>query len=284
MNKLILAAAAALMLIGSSLSSARADDNLNGTWAVLNLNGETRLEVSWTNGHGSDHESTLRPVDVNALGIAAALASAGEHVRFALHREAGDYAMEGWVGSGKGGGTYSFPPNVAFFQFLRSRGYTIEGPENELAAADLDITHAYVDELARAGVALDFQQLISFRALNIDGAYIKDMSSLGFAHLDAEQLVSMKALHIDRTYVEGMRTQGVTDLTAHNVVELKALHVDANYMQELAAGGYPHLSAHDYVQLKALHVDGAYLKRLASHGLNHLTVEQIVNYKALGIQ
>jgi hypothetical protein len=283
MKKFTFASLAALLLIASSATMLRADDSVNGTWALLSEAGETRLEISRTNGRSSS-ESTLRSVDANALGIAGALASSGEHVRFGLHREAGDYSLEGWVASGKGGGTYTFTPNAAFFDDMRSRGFKVAGSENELAAGDMDLTREYVNELQHAGVSLDFDRLIAFRALGIDGAYIKDMASLGFTHLDANQLESMKALHIDRAYVEGIRAQGVTGVDERSVVELKALHVDASYMQALAAAGYPRLSAHDYAQLKALHVDSEYVKTLARHGLTHLTVEQLVDYKALGIR
>lgn len=283
MKKFTLASLATLLLIASSLTVAFADDSINGTWALQSDAGETRLEINWSNGR-SHSESTLRSVDANALGIASALTSSGEHVRFGLHREAGDYALEGWVAGGKGGGTYTFTPNAAFFDEMRSHGYKVAGPENELAAADLDITREYVNELERSGVSLDFDQLIAFRALGIDGAYITAMASAGFTHLDADQLVSMKALHIDRTYVDGLHAQGVTGVNERSVVELKALRVDASYIQGLAAAGYPHLSAQDYVQLKALRVDGEYVTNLARHGLTHLTVQQLVNSKALGIR
>lgn len=283
MKQYTFASLAALLLVTSTLTMVRADDSINGTWTLLSEANNVRLDLSWSNGRSSS-ESTLRPIDANALGIASALASNGERVRFGLHREAGDYSLEGWVASGKGGGTFAFTPNAAFFDDLRSRGYKATGPEKELAAADLDVTREYVNELERAGVSLDFDRLIAFRALGIDGAYINAMASVGFTHLSAEQLESLKALRIDRDYVEGIRAQGVTGVTEESAVELKALHVDASYMQELADAGYPHLSARDYVQLKALHVDGAYVKDLARHGLTHLSVEQLVNYKALGIR
>lgn len=283
MKRFIFGSLAALLLVASTITMLRADDSISGTWALLSEAGQVRLQLSWSDGRSSN-ESTLRPVDANALGIASALASNGEHVRFALHREAGDYSLQGWLAGGKGGGSYTFTPNVAFFDYLRSRGYKVAGPANELAAADLDVTREYVSELERAGVSLDFDQLIAFRALGIDGAYITAMASVGFTHLSPDQLESMRALHIDRTYVEGIRAEGVTGVNEQSVVELKALRVDASYMQELAAAGYPHLSARDYVQLKALHVDGEYVKDLARHGLTHLTVEQLVSYKALGIR
>lgn len=283
MKHLVLMLVAALTVLGAG-ASARADAALNGTWSLLSDGKQPRLEMTYSNPNGSSHDTSVHDVDANALGISGALASSGEHVRFTLHREAGDFAMEGWVGNGQGGGTYAFTPNAAFFDDLRKRGFTIGGPDDELAAADLDITREFIDGVQQAGITLDFHNLIAFRALGVDGTYIHDMAAAGFTHLEAHQLIEMRALHIDRAYVEGMRAAGVTDLDERNVVELKALHVDGAYMQELAAGGYPHLSARDYVQLKALRIDGDYLKKLASHGFTHLTVQQLINYKALRIE
>jgi hypothetical protein len=282
MNTRPIAILAVAALVFGNHGSVRADAPLNGTWSILTNAGQTQLEMHWTSGHGSS-SSTLRPIDTNALGITSALASSGQHVRFALHREAGDFALDGWVGNAQGGGTDTFVPNSAFFSDLASRGYKVDRPEDELAAADVDITREYVDEIRHLGISTTFNNLITFRALGVDSAYIQELESVGFGHLDADQIVTMRALHIDRAYVKGLQAEGVSDLDASNVVSLKALRVDGNYMADLASNGYAHLAAHDYVTLKALHVDGDYIKKLASHGFTHLTIEQLVNYKALHI-
>jgi hypothetical protein len=271
------------LAVGAS-AHARADSPVTGGWSLATVASQLRLEISWSNADGTSHDNSSVTVDPAALGIGPALASSGQHIRFTLHREAGDFTMEGWVGNQQGGGTYTFEPNAAFFDALRARGFTISQPQDEVAAAELDVTLEFVDDVRRAGVNPEFHDLLAFRALGVDGAYIRDMAAVGFAHLEPHQLIEMRALHIDRAYVEAMRAQGVADLDAHSVVELKALHIDGGYLQELAANGYPHLTARDYVQLKALRIDGDYVKKLASHGYTHLTVQQLISYKALHIE
>jgi hypothetical protein len=241
------------LCIALTATVARAD-TLNGTWAVLNNGSETRMDLHWSNGSGSSNDSTLHDVDVNALGIAGALASSGQDVHFRLHREAGDYAMDGWVGGGKGGGTYAFTPNAAFFDDLRREGISVDQPEKQLTFANLDVTREYIADMRSAGYTLDAKELITFRALRID-----------------------------RAYIDSMRAQGLSNVDAREMVSLKALRVDAAYIQMLAGYGYAHLEAQQYVTLKALGIDGDYIKRLADRGFNHLTVRQLVNYKALGI-
>ena len=242
-----------LVCIALTATVARAE-TLNGTWSIWNSGSETRLELNWSNGGSSSHNSTLNDVDVNALGIASALASSGADVHFRLHREAGDYAMDGWVGGGKGGGTYVFTPNAAFFDELRKEGLDVSEPQKQLTFADLDITREYISDMRAAGYTLDAKDLITFRALRIDRAYIDSMRASGLQNVDAREMVS-----------------------------LKALGVDAAYIQMLARYGYAHLEAQQYVTLKALRIDGDYIKHLADRGFNHLTVRQLVSYKAMGI-
>jgi len=111
MKHCLFAVAAALLLASSWPGNARAASTLNGTWSILTRYGEVRLEMQWSDGRGSSN-SSVHGADVNALGIAGALASSGEHVHFSLHREAGDFAMDGWVGNAQGGGTYAFAPKA----------------------------------------------------------------------------------------------------------------------------------------------------------------------------
>jgi len=228
---------------------------INGTWSLSTGANHVQLELRWSNGNGSRSDSTQHDVNAGDLGIANALSSNGQHVQFTIHREAGDYAMDGWVGNGKGGGTYEFTPNDTFFADLRKRGFDVPSPEKQITCADLDITRKYVDELAGLGYKLDLDDLITFRALRID-----------------------------RAYVQGLRSQGIANLDQREVVDFKALDIDGSYIAMLAKNGYARLSARDYINLKALRVDEDYIKDLAAHGLTHLSVEQLVNYKALGIR
>lgn len=243
-----------LVLCVALMTTVARAETLNGSWSIWSTGSESLLELNWSNGSGSNHNSTLHDVDVNALGIASALASSGQDVHFRLHREAGDYAMDGWVGGSKGGGTYVFTPNAAFFDDLRKQGLDVSEPEKQLTFADLDITREYISDMRAAGYTLDVKDLITFRALRIDRAYIDSMRAQGLQHVDAREMVS-----------------------------LKALRVDAAFIQMLAGYGYAHLEAQQYVTLKALHIDGDYIKHLADHGFKHLTVQQLVSYKAMGI-
>ena len=118
----------------------------------LDGNGHVHLRTTWSDASGHHSNSEDREVDANVLGIAAPLASNGSHVRFGMHREAGDFVFEGWIASGNGAGTYTFTPDAAFFDDLRNRGFTIDGDDSmgkELSAASIDL-HAHMSMIFSA--------------------------------------------------------------------------------------------------------------------------------------
>jgi len=234
-------------------ASAKAD-TAQGTWSLSSANGSLQLEMHWSDGKGSQTNDHSGFVDAAALGIASALASAGQHATFHLHRDAGDFTFDGWLGKGEGAGNYTFTSNEAFFNALRSRGYNIETLNYKMAFATLDITNAYIDQMERLGYKGD-----------------------------VNHLVAMKALGVTPEYVAQLQSTGVTELDASHVISLKALHVNPQFIKEIASAGFPRLSANEYVTLKAMHVDAAYIRYLRSHGFKDLTVNQVVSMKAEGI-
>jgi hypothetical protein len=242
--------AIAFAVVAVLVLPARAD-TARGTWNITNVHGTLQLEMRWQSPDGRGNNDHSSYIDAKTLGIADALKSPGKHATFALHREAGDFAFEGWLGNGEGAGSYTFTPNDAFFASLRKRGYDITTMDFEMAFADLDITTKYVDE----------------------------MESLGFKG-DVSNLVALKALNVSQQYVRDLQGAGVTDITTPQIIALRALHVDRAYVSEIAAAGFPRLEASQYVTLKAMHVDGAYIRYLRSHGFKNLTVDQVVGMKA----
>jgi hypothetical protein len=199
-----------------------------GSWSIATVNGHAHLRTTWSDASGNHSSSEDRDVDANTLGIAAPLASNGSHVRFGIHREAGDFAFEGWMASGDGGGNFTFTPNAAFFDDLRKRGFTIDGDNpvgRELSAASIDLTLAYVGDLQRAGIELDFNRLITFRVLGIDSTYIRDLASVGFSHMEARQYIAFKSLGITSGYIRYLQAHSLRNLTPRAVIAAKSLQI-----------------------------------------------------------
>jgi hypothetical protein len=226
----------------------------SGTWSMQAVNGQYSLETRWSDTSGdnnvSDHEYITNAVD---LGISN-IAGTNGHVTFKQHHEAGDYAFEGWLSAGNGGGTYIFTTNDAFFNDLARRGYSFDSLGQKMAAANLDITTEYVNSIESAGF-----------------------------HVDAHKLITFKALRIDQRYLSDLKSAGINDLSDSQVVSLKALKVDLAYIRDLDSVGFGHMSAHEYVTFKAMKIDSAYIKYLTAHGFKNLTPNQVVTMKAMKV-
>jgi hypothetical protein len=215
-------------MIAPILAVAVAVSVATGSWSISTANGHVHLQTAWSDGSGNHSTSEDRDVDADKLGIAAPLASNGSRVRFGLHREAGDFAFEGWVASGNGGGTFTFTPDAAFFDDLRERGFAVDGENvrgEELRAASIDLTRAYVDDLQRSGIELDFNGLIRFRALGIDGTYVRDLASVGFAHMETRQYVAFKSLGVTSGYIRYLQAHGLRNLTPREVIAAKSQQI-----------------------------------------------------------
>jgi len=271
-------------------SQAAAQGPITGEWTVeRTASSPAKAQVDFRSDDATStrgHWNSSFDIDVDRLGLAPSdLDSDGKHVQFTFAREAGSFTCDGWAGHGRGAGTFTFSPSVAFLDGLRKRGFADITPHKQLAAATLDLTLAYIDGIAAAGFPHpSFDKLIAFRALSVTGQSIAELrTAFGGAQLDEEQVTSLAALRVTPAYIADMRTLGVDDMSPRRAVELKALGIDRAYVDSLAKAGYPKLAAHDLVQMKALGIDEAYIRRLADHGFKNLTVAQLVRMKAVGI-
>ena len=266
---------------------AHAQESLSGTWSISRERAAqtVHLDLRTTNASGEEHDQNSNDVPLRDLGLTPAQleSSAGNHVAFALRREAGSVDFDGWLGSGTGGGRFTFAPSSAYVRAMRARGYTIDNSHLVLAAALLDITTAYADRIEAANLGrAEFEKLIAFRALGIDTPYIAQMRAR-FQGVDADNVISLRALNVTPEYLSELRSLGLDPQTAEEAVELRALHIDAAYVRDLASAGYTHLAPHDLVEMKALGIDAAYIRRVEAHGFHHLPVGKLIETKAMGV-
>lgn len=228
-------------------------ETANGTWSLQTVNGQTYLDMRYSDGLGHHESESGHDINTSDYGISN-IGSVNGHVTFKNHRDAGDFVFDGWLKDGDGGGTYVFTPNDGFFGELTRRGYDVSDIGRKMTFANLDITMAYVNSIEAAGY-----------------------------HVDANKLVTFKALKIDQQYLQDMKSAGISDLSENQIVSLKALKVDLAYIRDLDSVGFGHMSAHDYVTFKALKIDSAYIKYLTAHGFKNLTPNQVVTMKAMKV-
>lgn len=254
MRLTLLALAAALALAGHSSATAA---NLTGSWSVTPAAapGKVYFELTIEDPQGHDHSRSGSDYTPSSIGLTAQqLSGAGHHVAFTIARDAGSFACDGWVANGRGGGSVTFAPSAAFISKMNARGYD-PTDEQIASAAIVDVSNAYIDGLASAGVEKpSFDDLIAMRALRIDGAYVNDLHSVGMNVTAPRELIQLKALGVDAAYVKTLVAVGYTNLSPQQLVQLRALKIDAAFVRKVQAHGIAHPTVEDLVRLKSLNV------------------------------
>lgn len=276
---------AAVLLLAAARAGAA--EVTSGHWQLHRAQDSRAIELQITterNGRMGGSWDSTHAVTANDLGLRdAQIDGVPSSATFALHREAGEFAFTGILGEGNGTGDMTFTPSDAFVAALAQRHMSASRPNELMAAAFVNLTMAYIDDVRANGFAdLSFDRVLGFRALGVTRDSITAQRRL-FGTLTPEDVESLTALHVTPEYVVQLRAMGVTDITPHTAVEYKALNITPQYVAELAHLGFPKLAPHQVVEFKAMHIDAEYLKHLASHGLRNLTPEQIVELKASGI-
>ncbi len=260
--------AASMLLFALALMPAEAAQSVTGSWTIhpQAQRGIVALSLETDDGRTGSHDRDTHDISANAIGITQEeLDAPSSAVSFSIVRDAGTIAGKGTLARGAGGGTFTLTPNASFEAALHGRGYDVASGDF-LGLAMIDVTVAYVDEIASAGYPhLELGELIAFRALGIDGAYVRDLrTTFAPAVLDEGELTSLRALRVTRDFVRSLRDAGVAITRPDEAVRLRALGIDRDYVRRVEAHGIVHPSIDQLVKLKALNIVIAQARELAA--------------------
>jgi hypothetical protein len=237
---------------------AEAAQSVTGSWTIhpQAKRGIVVLSLEIDDGRTGSHDHDTHDIAANAIGITEEeLDAPSSAVSFSIVRDAGTIAGKGTLVRGSGGGTFTLTSNASFEAALHGRGYEV-APGDFLGLAMIDVTIAYVDEIASAGYPhIDLGQLIALRALGVDGAYARDLrTTFASAELAAGELTSLRALRVTGDFVRSLRDAGVAITRPDEAVQLRALGIDRDYVRRVEAHGIVHPSIDQLVKLKALNI------------------------------
>lgn len=158
----------------------------------------------------------------------------------------------------------------------------------------LGINREYVSEIRKAGYSnLTFEQLVSFKATGITGKYISSLHTTNAKiakpgksadeKMPAEDVISVKALNVDGSYINGLAKEGYSDIPLNELTSMKAVGVTPQYIEELKSAGYKNIPPNELTSLKSLGVSPAYVKSLNDIGYKNIPVNQLVSMKSVGV-
>ena len=238
MRRTVTTLAALVLLVQLALTGLSARENVTGKWTIEPARDQRRVNLvlltsDGRNSHG--HSIDSDELDPGVLGLLPALsASAQRHVDFTLAHEAGDFACSGTAGNGRGSGTFVFAPSERFLEKMRARGYDLTLKQT-LQAAMLDLTVGFVDEVIAAGYrGLPYEKLIVFRAIGIDGTYIRStQGAFPGKGVSADDLIPLRSLGVTGRFVDEMRAAGFDVRDSQEAIRLRAVGVDPAFARDI---------------------------------------------------
>lgn len=177
-----------------------------------------------------------------------------------------------------------------YIRSMKQNGYPNITLQQLITGRALGINSAFIADIHKAGYPkVDWEKLVSFKAQGIDGKYISKFKAAnkkpGVVRADAssDDMIAFKALNVDDAYINALKKEGYTNLQASTLTSMKAVGVDAAYIHGFKAAGYNNISADNLISLKSLGITPEFMVSFKAAGYKQLSVDQASSLKALGI-
>lgn len=274
-----------LFVLGPHLAAAQS--TVTGTWrASTKSEKPDKIHISFErnkeNGGRNQHGSSFSYSDLQGLTPDQ---TQNGNVSFRLIREAGTIEAEGTFTNGKGSGTFTFVPSMAFAEAMRSRGFDFAKSSREghdtledrlFAAATLNVTTTIADGLLSANFGpLGVDDLFKATIFKITLEFMTEMKATGFPNLGMEDLVKARIFKIDPEYVRQVREMGFDNADFENMVKFRIFKVTPELLNDLRSAGLANLSSEDVVKIQIFKIDADYIRQARAEDPS-VTVEQLV--------
>lgn len=127
----------------------------------------------------------------------------------------------------------------------------------------------------------DDDDLIAFRALNIDNDFINSFKAVGYNNLSNSDLISMKALGVTPEYAKSFRDAGFTNVKADQLVALKAQNVTPSLVKQYKDLGFDDVDLEDVIGAKATGTSPSFIKSMRDKGHNMKSLEKYIALRSV---
>jgi hypothetical protein len=185
----------------------------------------------------------------------------------------------------------------AFIEEIRSSGYKDVSPGSIIALKSQGIDAKYISDFRSAKNNNDSNDkevssnnndndnsdddIIAFKALNIDKAYVDSFKKLGYKNISNSDLIGMKSLNVTPEYVKSFQNAGFQNIEAENLIALKSQDITPDLVKEYKSLGFEDLNLEDIVGAKATGTTPSYIKSMKAKGHNFKSLDRYVALKAL---
>ncbi|WP_345139828.1 M56 family metallopeptidase [Flavobacterium ginsengiterrae] len=183
-----------------------------------------------------------------------------------------------------------------FIDEIRSSGYKDISPSNIIALKSQGIDGKYIKDFRSSSKIQknadnkgnsknndedSDDDIIAFKALNVDKAFIDSFKEIGFDNISNGDLIGLKSLNVTPEYIKSFQKAGYKNIDIENVMALKSQNISPELVKEYKSLGFDDLSLEDIVGAKAIGTTPAYIKSMREKGHNFKSLEKYIALKAL---
>ncbi|SNR38641.1 M56 family metallopeptidase [Flavobacterium sp. ov086] len=179
----------------------------------------------------------------------------------------------------------------AFIEEIRKAGYKDVSPGKLIALKSQGIDGKYITDVRNSTKgdktdndkdSEDDDDIIAFKALNVDQEYINSFRKLGYNNISNSDLIAMKSLNVTAEYISGFQKAGYKDIQVDDFIAMKSLNVTPEYVTEFQKAGYKNISASDLVALKSQNITPDLMQQYKDLGFTDVAIDDIIGAKATG--
>ncbi|TSD64723.1 M56 family metallopeptidase [Inquilinus sp. KBS0705] len=173
--------------------------------------------------------------------------------------------------------------NLTFDQLVSFKAQGITGQYLSKMNGKAPVTGREAAKATEKGAArIPVDDIISYKALNVDDAYVNALKAEGYTNLERGKLVSMKAVGVDAAYIRSLKAAGYKNVSADDLISAKSMGIKGDYAKDFTDAGYKNISLSTLVSLKALGVTADFISSFKKAGYD-ININDATSLKALGI-
>ncbi|MCP2025360.1 beta-lactamase regulating signal transducer with metallopeptidase domain [Flavobacterium sp. HSC-32F16] len=127
----------------------------------------------------------------------------------------------------------------------------------------------------------DDDDIIAFKSLNIDKAFIDSFKAIGYNGLSNSDLIAMKSLNVTPEYIKSFQNAGYKNIPADNFIAFKSQNITPDLVKEYKSLGFDDFDLDEIVGAKATGTTPAYIKSMRAKGHDFKSLDKYIALKAL---
>jgi len=177
----------------------------------------------------------------------------------------------------------------AYIEEIRKSGYKDLIPGNIIALKSQGVDGKFIADVRSAAKANNNSEddsnsdddVLAFKALNIDKAYINSLKEAGYDHLSNDDLIAMKSLNVKAEYIRDFQKAGFTNIATDDLIALKSQNITPVLVQQYKDLGFTNLKMDDIIGANATGATPAFIKSMKGKGHDFKNLEKYIELKSV---